>query len=106
MIARQYDTITNPNSPPPASVEGTWGWENLDEVKPQPGDTIVKKYRVDSFIGTNLDHILRWNGIRTIVILGAGAEAGIVPTVTHANWATSWSRSAIRPTSRPGLTTP
>ena len=45
---------------------------------------IVKKYRVDSFIGTNLDHILRWNGIRTIVILGAGAEAGIVPTVTYA----------------------
>ena len=61
MIVRQYDTITNPNSPPPASVEGTWGWENLDEVKPQPGDTIVKKYRVDSFLGTNLDHILRWN---------------------------------------------
>jgi nicotinamidase-related amidase len=39
---------------------------------------------MDSFIGTNLDNILRWNGIRTIVILGADTEAGIVPTVTHA----------------------
>jgi nicotinamidase-related amidase len=84
MIVRQYETIINPKSPPPAAVDGTWGWENLDEVKPQAGDTIVKKYRTDSFLGTNLDHVLRWNGIRTIVILGAGAEAGIVPTVTHA----------------------
>jgi len=66
-----------------ATVEGTWGWEFLDEVAPEPGDLVLKKYRPDAFFGTHLDHLMRWNGIKSIVLVGNGAEVGLVPTVAH-----------------------
>ncbi len=84
MIQRSYKTTTDPNRSLPSGTEGTWGWEILDEVKPQDGEIVVSKFRPDSFIGTNLELLLRSNAIRTIVIVGIGAEAGIVPTATHA----------------------
>ncbi|MFQ5933702.1 MAG: cysteine hydrolase family protein [Dehalococcoidia bacterium] len=83
-IWRYRDSMLRSESTPPV-VDGTWGWENIDEVKPQPGDFIVRKYKVDAFFETSLDALLRWNGIRTIVIVGVGAEVGIVPSVIHAH---------------------
>ncbi len=83
-IAGEYAKIIDPNFKQHA-LYGTWGWENIDELKPQEGDFIVSKFRVDSFINTNLDLLLRSNGIRTIVIAGYGAEYGILPTVNHAS---------------------
>ena len=35
-----------------ATIEGTWGWEFLDEVKPEPDDLVLRKYRPDAFFGT------------------------------------------------------
>jgi nicotinamidase-related amidase len=64
-------------------VEGSWGWENIEEVAPRENEPIVRKLRVDCFLQTNLDMILRSNGIRSFVIVGVGAERGIVPTVAH-----------------------
>ena len=84
MILRSYEKISDPNSPPPPGREGTWGWEIHDAVKSQEGETVLTKYRTDCFIGTSLELLLRSSGIKTIVIVGIGAEAGIVPTVTHA----------------------
>lgn len=66
-----------------ATVEGTWGWEFLDEVAPEPGDLVLKKYRPDAFFGTHLDHLMRWNGIKSVVMIGNGAEVGLVPTAMH-----------------------
>ena len=66
-----------------ATVEGTWGWEFLDEVAPEPGDLVLKKYRPDAFFGTHLDHLLRWGGVRSIVLIGIGSEVGLVPTAMH-----------------------
>lgn len=65
------------------TIEGTWGWEFLDEVKPEPDDLVLRKYRPDAFFGTHLDDLLRWNGIKSIVLVGNGAEVGLVPTVMH-----------------------
>jgi nicotinamidase-related amidase len=39
-------------------LQGTWGAEIVDELKPEPNDTIIKKLRYDAFYGTSLDHIL------------------------------------------------
>lgn len=83
-VWRSRDLVMNPDRPPPPLVEGTWGWENIDELKPKPGDIIVRKYRVDAFFETPLDVLLKWNGIKTIVLTGIGAEIGLVPTVIHA----------------------
>ena len=64
-------------------IEGTWGWEFLDDVKPESNDRVLRKYRPDAFYGTHLDDLLRWNGIKSIVLVGIGAEVGLVPTVMH-----------------------
>ena len=67
----------------PAVVDGTWGWQNLPGVEPLPEELIVRKYKVDAFFESPLDALLRWNGIKTFVIVGIGAEVGMVPTVIH-----------------------
>jgi ureidoacrylate peracid hydrolase len=51
-------------------LEGTWGAEIIPELAPAPGEPVVTKFRSSSFINTNLDLILRSNGIRTVVICG------------------------------------
>ncbi len=79
LALKYYDRILAKTVIP---IDGTWGWENLAAVAPQEGEPIIKKLRVDCFEQTNLDMILRSNGIRTFVIVGLGAEVGIVPTVS------------------------
>ena len=69
----------------PLGVEHTWGWEIIDDVKPVEGDWVLRKYRRDAFFGTILDPLLRWNGIKTIVFVGIGAEIGGLPTLMHAS---------------------
>jgi nicotinamidase-related amidase len=51
-------------------LEGTWGAEFIPELAPIEGEPVVTKYRSSAFINTNLDLILRSNGIRTVVICG------------------------------------
>lgn len=79
-ISRRYEIIKDPNYKP-AVVPGTWGWENLSEVTPKEDEPIIPKLRVDCFFQTHLDMLLRGNGIKTFVIVGIGAEVGIMPTV-------------------------
>ncbi len=84
VIAKYWDSLQKPDRTP-VVVEGTWGWENMDEVAPEEGEIVIKKYRPDAFVGTPLDELLRWNAIRTMMIVGVGAEVGIVPSVMHAH---------------------
>jgi len=65
-------------------VKDTWGNQVIDELRPQKGDIELEKYKVDAFVGTTLDLILRWNHIKTIAIMGVGAFPGILSTVSHA----------------------
>ena len=65
-------------------VEDTPGWETIDELKPQPGEVIIRKFCVDAFIGTPLEMLLRLHRIRTIVHTGIATEVGILPTAWHA----------------------
>ncbi len=83
MIWKSYEKLINPKSPPPPAMEDTWGWQIISEVAPKDEDAVIRKMRVDCFLQTNLDLILRSNGIKSFVILGVGAERGIVPTVSH-----------------------
>lgn len=67
-----------------ALVEDTPGWATIDELKPQPGDVIIRKFRVDAFIGTPLEVVLRLHGVRTLIHTGIATEVGILPTAWHA----------------------
>ena len=85
-IRDQYQALQDPvqREGLDALVDGTWGWQTIDELAPQPGETIIRKYRVDAFIGTPFEYLLRINGIRTIVHTGIATEVGILPTAWHA----------------------
>jgi nicotinamidase-related amidase len=67
-----------------SSIQGTWGAETIPELKPQPGEVVISKFRVDAFIGTPLEHVLRVARIRTIIHTGIATEVGILPTAWHA----------------------
>jgi nicotinamidase-related amidase len=69
----------------PSTIEGTWGWQMPDQIKPATGDWVLRKYRPDAFFATPLDTLMRWNGIKTVVIVGVGAEVGVVPTLMTAS---------------------
>ncbi len=63
---------------------GTWGWEIVDELKPQPGDIVVQKTRYDGFYGTPLDDLLKVYGIEYVVIVGTVANICVLHTAASA----------------------
>jgi ureidoacrylate peracid hydrolase len=82
--ANRRDLLSRREAPERLHIEGSWGWEIIDALKPQPQDLVLRKYRPDAFYGTILDSILRWNGIRTVITTGVGVAVGGVPTVMTA----------------------
>lgn len=63
---------------------GTWGAEIVEELRPMPGDIVVKKVRYDGFYGTSLDHLLRLYGIGELVITGTVANICVLHTAGSA----------------------
>jgi nicotinamidase-related amidase len=68
------------------AVEGTWGAEICDECAPLPGEPVVTKHRSSAFVGTNLDMLLRSNGIETVVIIGEQTPGCIEATYRDASY--------------------
>lgn len=64
---------------------GTWGWEIIEELKPQPNDLICRKNRYDGFYGTWLDHFLSrlWK-IEHVVIVGTVSNICVAHTAASA----------------------
>lgn len=64
---------------------GTWGWEIIAELKPQPDDLICPKNRYDGFYGTWLDHFLTrvWH-VQNLVIVGTVANICVLHTAASA----------------------
>ena len=58
--------------------------EIVAELQPQPQDIVFHKRRPDGFIGTDLDLMLRSNGIKTLVIGGVATEGGVEGTARSA----------------------
>lgn len=51
-------------------TEGSWDEEIIDELKPEPGDIVVRKHRYSAFAGTELDHVLKTYGIKYCLYSG------------------------------------
>jgi len=81
-----YPILSDPaRSPGQAnSIYGTKGAATIPELAPRPDEIVISKFRVDAFIGTPLEHVLRMARIRTIVHTGIATEVGILPTAWHA----------------------
>lgn len=69
--------LTDPAQIPARTVEGSRGWEVVDELKPQAGDVVFKKRRPTAFIATDFDVMLRNRGITTVILTGVSTEGGI-----------------------------
>lgn len=70
---------------PSHCIRGTWGWEIIEELKPQIGDLICTKNRYDGFYGTWLDHFLNniWQ-IKNVVIVGTVSNICVAHTAASA----------------------
>lgn len=66
------------------SVLGTPGHEFVNEVAPLADELVVRKYRSSAFWGTNLELLLRSNGIKTVVIGGCTTEGCVESTARDA----------------------
>lgn len=62
----------------PYCIDGTWGWQIIDELAPLPNETVIKKHRYSAFMGTSLDMILSSNGIKSVVIVGLASNGCVL----------------------------
>jgi nicotinamidase-related amidase len=53
-------------------------------LAPTPGDVVITKHRVSAFAGTDLEMVLRANGIDTLVLTGIATSGVVLSTIRHA----------------------
>lgn len=68
-----------------ALILGTWGTEFHDKLQREASDSIVIKHRVNAFHGTDLDVILRAQGVNTVVLLGTSTQMAVESTARDAH---------------------
>ncbi len=59
---------------------GTWGWD-FYRVAPEPGEPVIEKHTYSGFFGTELDRMLRFRGIRTLVMTGVATNVCVESTL-------------------------
>lgn len=68
----------------PTLEAGSWSAAIVDELKPEPGDISVDKYRMSGFFDTPLDSVLRNLGVTTLLFGGVNADQCVLATLTDA----------------------
>ncbi|MFM0379274.1 cysteine hydrolase [Paraburkholderia strydomiana] len=64
----------------------SWAAAVVDELKIEPQDICVDKYRISGFWDTPLDSILRNLGTRTVFFAGVNTDQCVMHTLTDANF--------------------
>jgi nicotinamidase-related amidase len=64
--------------------DGSEGQKLIPELTIEDSDIVVKKYRSSGFWGTNLDMLLRSNGIQTVIMAGCTTEGCVESTARDA----------------------
>jgi len=65
-------------------IEGTWGAEVMDELKPKKKDFVVLKHRFSGFYDTDLDLTLKDLGIDTVIVMGVVTNICVRSTIHDA----------------------
>lgn len=71
-------------------TEGTWDFEIVEELKPEPGDLVLIKTRYSGFAGTTLDSQLRTRGIRYLFFMGIATNVCVESTLRDAYFQDYW----------------
>ena len=69
---------------------GTWDFQIVDELAPQPADIVIVKSRYSGFYGTNLDSVLRGKGIRNLLMAGIASNVCVESTLRDAFFHEYW----------------
>ena len=64
----------------------SWAAAVVDELKQEPGDIKVDKYRISGFWDTPLDSILRNLGTKSILFAGVNTDQCVLHSLTDANF--------------------
>lgn len=72
-------------------LDGTPGAEFHPRLRPTSGDVTIVKHRYSSFLGTDLDRILRERRIRTLVIGGIATNVCVEMTAAEAFQREYWT---------------
>jgi len=67
-----------------ALVDGSWGAEFLDALKPRAGELVVTHSRINAFYGSDLDVVLTSLGARRLVVAGVATHSAVEATARHA----------------------
>ena len=70
----------HPRDLKPVVAAGTWEAQVIDELKPQPQDYMIPKFRWSAFHQTYLDLALRNRNIDTLLISGGSTDVGVAST--------------------------
>jgi nicotinamidase-related amidase len=81
---RMHESARRGGPPLRYTLSGTPGHDFVDELTPLPGEIVVRKYRSSAFWGTNIELLLRSNGIRTVVVGGCTTEGCVESTARDA----------------------
>ena len=64
----------------PVVAGGTWEAQVIDELKPQPQDYLIPKFRWSAFYQTYLELALRNRNVNTLVVSGGSTDVGVAST--------------------------
>jgi nicotinamidase-related amidase len=66
-------------------IRGEHGHDIIDELAPAPGELVIDKPGKGSFYATDLDAVLRGQGVTSLVVTGVTTEVCVHTTVREAN---------------------
>jgi ureidoacrylate peracid hydrolase len=69
---------------------GSWDFQVVDDLAPEPGDTVLVKPRYSGFVGTNLDSVLRSRGVRNLLLAGIASNVCVESTIRDAYFHEYW----------------
>jgi nicotinamidase-related amidase len=81
---RMHDGHHGEAEPLTYTLDGSDGQKFVPGLEPLDGELVVKKYRSSAFWGTNLDLLLRSNGIKSVVVTGCTTEGCVESTARDA----------------------
>lgn len=84
LLRQGYRSVDSVDKLLPSCIEGTSGWQIIDELAPLPNEVVVKKHRPSAFVGTNLDIILRSNNIKSVIVVGFVTQGCVMATANDA----------------------